>query len=259
MVKITVLNDNEAAEGYYAEHGLSYLVESDISFLFDTGPSDVIFHNAALLGLNLHDLNTIILSHGHYDHANGLAYFNSQQLICHPGVFSSHFSKRNGTNIGMVLTRAEAEKKFRITTATGPYPLSGNVVFLGEIPRANNFESQTTNYQDISGNDDFIPDDSGVAIRTGKGLVIISGCAHSGICNMVEYATQIMNEKKVYAVFGGFHLKELDLQLNETIKYLRKSEVKHILPCHCTELPALSAFHFNFGIRQIKTGDILNF
>jgi len=58
---------------------------------------------------------------------------------------------------------------------------------------------------------------------------------------------------------GGFHLKEIDLQTKETIRYLKENNVKHILPSHCTELPALSAFYENFGIRQIKTGDILSF
>ena len=87
----------------------------------------------------------------------------------------------------------------------------------------------------------------------------MTGCGHSGIVNTVENAKKITGKKDIFGIMGGFHLKEADFQLNETIRYLRKNNVRHIMPSHCTELPALSTFHINFASRQIRTGDILNF
>lgn len=258
MMRITVLNDNQADGPFFSEPGLSYLVESGKTFLFDTGPSDVICRNAALLNINLNLIKTIVVSHGHYDHANGLEHLNGQELICHPDVFNKHFRKNGGSFNGMSLSREEAEAKFNIICTKEPYYLSENVAFLGEIPRVNDFEARTTGFQDEAGNDDFIPDDSGVAIKTENGLVILSGCAHSGICNMVSHAINCMNEKKVFAVIGGFHLKELNDQVRRTIGFLRSLNVEKIIPAHCTEVPALDAFNKVWPFDRVRSGQVMD-
>ena len=92
-----------------------------------------------------------------------------------------------------------------------------------------------------------------------EGLFIVTGCGHAGVVNTMEHARSITGVDKLYGIMGGFHLKEINHQTKETIKYLRENNVKYILPSHCTELPALSAFYESFGIRQVKTGDILTF
>jgi 7,8-dihydropterin-6-yl-methyl-4-(beta-D-ribofuranosyl)aminobenzene 5'-phosphate synthase len=92
-----------------------------------------------------------------------------------------------------------------------------------------------------------------------EGLFVVTGCGHSGIVNTLEYSKRVMGVNNMFGIMGGFHVKETDLQLKETIKYFKTNRIKHIFPSHCTELPALSSFYDNFRIKQIKTGDILDF
>lgn len=92
-----------------------------------------------------------------------------------------------------------------------------------------------------------------------EGLFVITGCGHSGIVNTLEHAKKVSGHEQICGIMGGFHLKEVDTQTTETINYLRKNKVRHIIPSHCTELPALSAFYEAFRIKQVRTGDVMNF
>jgi len=87
----------------------------------------------------------------------------------------------------------------------------------------------------------------------------VTGCGHAGIVNTIEHAKNITGIRNIYGIMGGLHLKEKDRQTTETIKYLRSIGVKFVLPSHCTELPALSAFYEEFGINQVKTGYVYDF
>ena len=255
-MKITILTDNTAGGKHLAEHGLSYFIEHNgQSLLFDTGHSDVFLKNAKLLGIDiLKDTGIVILSHGHWDHGDGLRFMEKKNLITHPDAFIKRYRKTDHSNIGLALNKPEIEKKYKLTCSKSPYPLSEEIIFLGEIPRKNNFESQTTPFMDENGDDDFVNDDSALLIVQEGELIIISGCAHSGICNTIEYAKKVSGINKIRAVIGGFHLKHNNTQTKETIAYLKKNNVKLIYPAHCTELPALVSFYNHFKIEPIKTG-----
>jgi len=258
-MKLSVLTDNTAGGYFSAEHGLSYLIEyNDRKVLFDTGHSDIFIRNAELLNINLDEVEIVVLSHGHWDHGNGLKYLKNKKLICHPNSFIKRYRKNDNINIGLELTHDELQKQFEVIKSRKPYPISDKIIFLGEIPRLNSFEAKTTMFIDEEQNDDFVIDDSAIAIIINDELIVISGCSHSGICNIVEYAKSVTNLEKVKAVFGGFHLKKVDRQTLETINYFKKNNIKHIYPSHCTELPALAAFYNEFKIEQIKTGMVLN-
>ena len=86
---------------------------------------------------------------------------------------------------------------------------------------------------------DFVEDDSGLVFKTDKGLVVISGCAHSGICNIIEYAKKTTGINKVYAVIGGFHLKGEDDLTTKTIEYLKTIDIEYLSTSHCTEFQLL--------------------
>ncbi|MDX9930050.1 MAG: MBL fold metallo-hydrolase, partial [Bacteroidales bacterium] len=87
-MKVFVLTENNAGELTAEEHGLSYLIESDgRRILFDTGQSDLFLKNAAVMGVSLEGIDMIVLSHGHYDHGNGLEHLGGGKLLCHPGCF----------------------------------------------------------------------------------------------------------------------------------------------------------------------------
>ena len=258
-MKLTVLTENSAGTKFGAEHGLSYLIESNGNkLLFDTGHSDLFLRNAQLLNLDLETaLDTIVLSHGHWDHGDGLQYLDGKILITHPDSFMKRYRKNDNSNVGLKLSRNQAETKFNLVTTKEPYYITSSMLFLGEIPRKNDFESKSSSFVDHGGKIDYVPDDSGLAIIQDNMLIIISGCAHSGICNTIEYASELTGIHKIKAVIGGFHLKQQSPQLTKTIQFLKKKKISQIYPSHCTELPALSAFYKHFGIKQLKTGMIL--
>jgi 7,8-dihydropterin-6-yl-methyl-4-(beta-D-ribofuranosyl)aminobenzene 5'-phosphate synthase len=259
-MRLTVLSDSKAMDGFDAEHGLSFLIEEDqVQVLFDTGASDVFSRNAQKLGIDLGRVNTLVLSHGHWDHGNGLQYISEKPLLCHPGCFEKRFHKTGNGNLGLALSREKIEKRFQLTTSKDPVRLSEQIWFLGEVPRINDFEGKATKYVLEGGAEDYIMDDSGLACITGNGLVVISGCAHSGICNMVEHAVQVMGIDLVEGVVGGFHLMEVNAQTENTIEYFTHKGIRRVYPSHCTMDPALGRFHDEFGMNEVVAGTTIEF
>jgi 7,8-dihydropterin-6-yl-methyl-4-(beta-D-ribofuranosyl)aminobenzene 5'-phosphate synthase len=260
-MKITILTENCAGGRFLAEHGLSHLIEiDDEKILFDTGHSDVFLKNARQMDIDIEkEVNTIVLSHGHWDHGDGLRYLQNKRLITHPGAFIRRFRKRDFSPVGLSLSKTEIENRFELTATKKPLQLSDHLLYLGEIPKLNSFEAQTTPFADDFKNDDFVPDDSALAAIVKNRLVVITGCSHSGICNIVEYAKKVTGISDVKAVLGGFHLKEQNEQTQKTIACFKANEIEQIFPSHCTELPALAAFYEVFQNRQLKTGMVLEF
>ncbi|HBL76043.1 MAG TPA: MBL fold metallo-hydrolase [Prolixibacteraceae bacterium] len=259
MIKLTVLVENTAGNKCRAEHGLSYLVEADKPVLFDTGASDLFIQNAQQLNINLDLVETVVLSHGHNDHSGGLSFLKNKKLICHPDVFTNRYRKVDGIPLGFRLSFTETEKLFDVQMSREPVQLLQQIWFLGEVPRRNNFEAKETAFKFEDGSDDFTLDDSGLAIVGNDGLIVVSGCAHAGICNTVDHAIQVTGVQKVQAVIGGFHLKRDDELTRQTIGYLKKLNVQQVIPSHCTMLPALAAFYNEWQFVQLKSGNVLRF
>jgi len=258
-LKIYVLVDNTASASCGAEHGLSYLIDFDTKVLFDTGQSDLFLRNAEFLQVPIHEIDTVVLSHGHYDHGNGLNYIDNKTLICHPEVFIERFSGKQHKPVGLNISEFDLRKKFEIKTSIEPYWLSDKMVFLGQIPRNYGFERTETNFYLKDGDSDMLFDDSALAIKMSQGLFIISGCAHSGICNIIEHAKKVSNEKRVFGVIGGFHLKFNNKQTQFTLDFFKQNNIKVVMPSHCTELAALSVFNAEFGGEQVKAGTLYTF
>ena len=122
-----------------------------------------------------------------------------------------------------------------------PYYLSEKLIYLGEIPRKNQFENQRPigKYED-GGEllDDYLKDDTAMVYQSEKGLFVITGCSHSGICNIIEHAKEVCKTDKVYGVLGGFHLFHDDEQLRNTISYFQENQIQLLYPCHCVSLRA---------------------
>jgi 7,8-dihydropterin-6-yl-methyl-4-(beta-D-ribofuranosyl)aminobenzene 5'-phosphate synthase len=204
-------------------------------------------------------VDTVVLSHGHWDHGNGLLYLKKKNLITHPAAFIRRFRKTDMTPVGLSLSRSHVAEKFRLVEITEPYEISSQIYYLGAIPRLNDFEAQTTPFTDEHGKDDFVPDDSALAVIQNNELIVISGCAHAGICNIIAHAKKITGISVVSAVIGGFHLKYNNLQTQKTVQYFKDQKISKVLPSHCTELPALAAFHEAFKTEQVKTGMVFSF
>jgi 7,8-dihydropterin-6-yl-methyl-4-(beta-D-ribofuranosyl)aminobenzene 5'-phosphate synthase len=256
-MKLTILN--EEAEGKCpAEHGLSYLIETDERLLFDVGPSDIFLKNAVKLKVNLDKIGIIVLSHGHWDHGNGLKYIQGKKLVCHPSCFMKRYRKKDHSYIGLPLTLDEAKERFDLFLTEKPYQIAKDIIFLGEIPRKNDFEAKKTPFEAYDKTDDFVMDDSALAIRSNKGLIVIAGCSHAGICNIVEYAKKITGQNRVYAVIGGFHLKEIDEITLKTIDYLKKENITLIYPSHCVDERVIKEFEKTLNARRLRSGDIID-
>jgi 7,8-dihydropterin-6-yl-methyl-4-(beta-D-ribofuranosyl)aminobenzene 5'-phosphate synthase len=257
---ITILTDNFPGNHTAAEHGLSYLIEHDgKKLLFDTGQSDLFLKNAYAMGIDITEIDMIILSHGHFDHGNGLEHLSGGFLVCHPGCFVKRYRKKDNSYIGLKNTKDEISGKFNLILAEKPYKICDNIFFSGEIPRVTGFESQSTPFVFENGAPDLVIDDSATGFLLKEGMFVVTGCGHSGIVNTLEHMKKITGTDKIYGIMGGFHLKEIDRQTRETIQYLRENNIQHVYPSHCTALPVLLLFLRTFNSEQVVTGKVFEF
>ena len=261
---ITVLVDNYTYIDKYllGEPGFSAYVEcGGDRILFDTGYSDVVVRNAAEMGIDIGGCNRIVLSHGHNDHTGGLKYIaerfdlSKKELIYHPLCFAEKY--KEGDYIGAPFTEKKIAQMTQCTAVKTPYFLSKNCVFLGEIPQKVDFESRYALGKTNRGGimvEDYLYDDSALAFNTPEGIVILAGCAHSGICNIIEYARENLQNDRVAAVIGGFHLSEVNDRLKNTVAYMKKIGVGVVYPCHCVSLAAKFEMAKSLRIGEVGVG-----
>lgn len=258
-MKLTVLCDNNTyIDNYvYGEPALSFYLENGKDkILFDVGYSDVFVKNAKLMNLDLKNVNKLVFSHGHDDHTRGLNYFdfkNETTVFCAPKCFEEKFCDK--LNISAPLKKHEMEEKFNLIECSEIKEISKNLYFLGKIPRVTSFEKDNPHLQ-IKVKNKFVTDpfedDSALVYNSENGLFIITGCSHSGICNIAERAKNIFN-KKIIGIIGGFHLLENNERAKQTIKYLKEENIETLYPCHCTCLN-VKADMINCGLNVIEVG-----
>jgi 7,8-dihydropterin-6-yl-methyl-4-(beta-D-ribofuranosyl)aminobenzene 5'-phosphate synthase len=282
MLKLTILVDNNTLIDRYllGEPALSIFIEADGQrLLFDAGYSDAFLQNAHKLGIDLLDLDAVVLSHGHIDHTWGLmalmrlytehnfenaalsrpAKRRKPQLIAHPAALDSKsFSGLGLGEIGSVFDADKLTRHFELRLGEEPLWLSTNLVFLGEIERSNDFEAQKPLGESIRGGHstaDMLLDDSALACKTPDGLVVISGCAHAGICNTIEQAKRICEDERILDVVGGFHLLEPSAkQMEGTLAYFAALQPQAVHACHCTSLASRIALAKVTNLQEAGTG-----
>jgi len=276
-MQLTVLVDNNTLIDRYflAEPGLSFLIEDgDLSVLFDTGYSDIFIRNAQKMGKNLVNLDFIVLSHSHLDHTWGiepyLRYlteltiehhpFSRPALIAHPETLTG-VSADGLREIGSLISKDRLAKHFDLQLSKEPQFLTEHLVFLGEIPRINDFEgSLPFGRKDGSNEDDIVIEDSALVYKTSKGLVIITGCSHAGICNIIEYAKKVCKEQRILDVIGGFHLlNPSKRQLEGTISYFKNFHPDRVYACHCTDLASKIALSRVVNVKEVGVGLCLQY
>ncbi|MBN1157339.1 MBL fold metallo-hydrolase [Candidatus Woesearchaeota archaeon] len=253
-MKICILvEDKKEEESFGSEHGLSIYFEKDGKrFLFDTGQSNLFIENAKKLGIDLAKTDYIILSHGHYDHSRGLTFLNLEgntQIITHS---HSIYPKYDGSRyIGF----PQIKHDWSILLSEKLKQLTTNVCYLGEIPgegRSGLGHHVRNNVKCV----DHLLDDSAVAINDQERLVILSGCAHSGIVNIVKYAGKLFKPAEIILI-GGFHMHKHTLsEINDIIKELKKLNVKTVYPGHCTGKNAIKAMLDSFKGERLYSGKV---
>jgi len=268
-LRITTLSENTAGlnentflmVNFLAEWGLSILVETDeANVLLDTGQSISVGYNADTLGIDLSRIDKIVLSHGHHDHTGGLRQLlrkmkKEVEIIAHPDVWADKYYRSKGKKdryIGIPFPRQELESlgaRFNLTTK--PVKISDNIMTTGEVPMVTDYEEIDSSVFVKEGDGwqpDKLLDDLSLIINTEQGLVIVLGCAHRGIINILYHAQQLTGVKPVYAVLGGAHLfKTSEERLRRTIAALKELGVQRLGLCHCTGLPAASLLAQEFG------------
>ena len=272
-VKITVVVDNlmplAATSPFLAEHGLSMLVEfGGERLLLDTGQSTAIVHNLGLLGIAPATLDAIVLSHGHYDHTGGLLTIlqharKTTPVYAHTDAFQSHFSLSNGQRryVGIpypkeLLVTAGAEWH----AVEAPFELRPGVWLSGSVPRTTDFEKGdarlvVADRQDGCDCQDDVQDDMALFLVGSKGLVVVSGCTHSGLVNMVQYGLQLTGCTRLQGWIGGTHLGPVgSAQQEQTIARLLDFQPDFVAANHCTGFAMMARLQQTFGERFIAAG-----
>ncbi|MDD5015425.1 MAG: MBL fold metallo-hydrolase, partial [Atribacterota bacterium] len=261
--KATVLCENcvFSNTGAIAEHGWSVYIESDQgNFLFDTGQGKAIINNARHFKKDLSMIQGIVISHHHHDHTGGLLDVLEQtgkvNVYSHPELFKNSYVIEEGKeeNIGIPFRREILESRgaqFKFNTDFRE--IVPNLMLSGEIPRLTEFEKGSKRFLLKTGEghtQDLIFDDQTLIVNTEEGLIIILGCSHSGMINIINHIIDKTGQNHICTIIGGTHLGPASEETKEkTIQALKKFDIEKIGVSHCTGLKTSMRLFQEFGSR----------
>jgi 7,8-dihydropterin-6-yl-methyl-4-(beta-D-ribofuranosyl)aminobenzene 5'-phosphate synthase len=277
MTRITILCENSVSRpgGLIAEHGFAALLETPTdAILFDTGQGFGLLNNAQEIGRNLQEITSVVLSHGHSDHSGGLPALLAHlqrplTVVAHPDIFSERYWRSDFElrPIGMVAQRAELEGQGASFSLGCDYQqLTDNLYCSGEVPRRTDFEKGDPHLVIQDGNGGYCPDplrdDLSLALTTEKGLVILLGCAHAGVINIIEHFREQSGEERICALIGGTHLGPAsEEQFQATLTRLKRYRIGKLGLSHCTGLNRGAQLFQEFSGRSFfaAAGTVLEF
>ena len=253
LIQLTVLVENTVhGRDLMAEHGWGVHVrDSAGSFLFDTGQSRLLRHNAEVLGIDLASVQAVALSHGHFDHTGGLPALwevaPRAPLYLHPVASQAHFARNpdgSTRTVGMTapVLAALREQSALVNHAEGPLEVRPGFFLTGAIPRETDFEDVGGPFvlDETGAQPDRLEDDQALFFDTRDGVVVVLGCGHAGVINTLRYVRRLTHDRPLHAVLGGMHLLLAGPErLARTLEALRELGVQRFGPAHCTGiLPA---------------------
>ena len=251
---ITILCENRASAmmGITGEHGFSALIEKNgRKLLLDTGQGLTLRNNARVLSVDLGSINKVALSHGHLDHTGGLSklYFPKRdvEVVAHPDVFIPKYAEiMQGDTPVRVFIGIKDDRHFLEENRGLTFSLKREyeeiepgIFFSGQVPRVTDYEKADAHLK-VKQGDKFVQDplldDSSLLIETDSGPVILTGCAHSGIVNVMEHFKAKSGHDTFHAVIGGTHLGFLELgeQMDRTLEAFDRFKLEKIAVSHCT-------------------------
>lgn len=261
-INLSMLAENTASgTGIIGEHGIAIWIETpEHKVLFDTGQGMALRHNAEQLGIDLSTADSIVLSHGHYDHVGGLQWMLEQApgatLHYHPSATEPKFSASGQGGAARRISLPYIEEKgfttaqCRVLTRCSAHEVVPGVWVTGEIPRTNDYEDTGGPFfldPELTQPDPLL-DDQSIFIPTPEGVVVIFGCAHSGVVNTLNHIEQLIGEPTpIRLLIGGLHLLAAsETRMQQTILELKKRQPQQMVFCHCTGAKAVCRLHREF-------------
>jgi 7,8-dihydropterin-6-yl-methyl-4-(beta-D-ribofuranosyl)aminobenzene 5'-phosphate synthase len=250
----------------HAEHGLSYYIETIVNgktsvCMYDYGLDSVgVMNNMALLGIDVGKVNAFSLSHGHFDHyTNAVSIIKQNQSRISKGApfyvgeeaFARRYTLRPGatepSDLGQLKKEEIEALGLKVLEVKTPTEIIPGAYFTGNIERVTGYEKVPANFTIKRGDKiehDTFPGEQAVFFKVkGKGLVVLSGCAHAGIVNTVKQAQKVAGTDKIHAIMGGFHLINAKPEIiQSTAADIKAMKPDYIVPAHCTGFEALVAF-----------------
>ena len=279
MLRIITLMENEKANhgSLINEHGLSFYIEyNGKRFLFDTGATGDFLKNADALGVNLDQLDGLIISHNHFDHGGGFLDFAKRKYkmpVLYTGKDFFDYKYKTGEGNKMTLISSGITEKVlsqynvKHVVCSNVFKLTEGAYVISGFESLNDFEKPTMNFlretSDCKGIEDFKVDDfreeASLVFETDKGLVFLVGCSHPGIVNMIMKVQKVF-DKPIYAVYGGTHLVAADDErIEKTLDFCAKSGIKVLGMCHCTGAHGEEKVreHGAFEAAHLAPGDVV--
>jgi 7,8-dihydropterin-6-yl-methyl-4-(beta-D-ribofuranosyl)aminobenzene 5'-phosphate synthase len=258
-MKTTLLLENNSLFGKYlnSEHGFSAWIEDgDKKILYDCGFSDKFIQNAEALRIDLRTADYVVLSHSHRDHTWGLKYLlkyyrdNAMarkpiMLVTMEDFFYKKYNFVKNQISSIDVDRDIIEQYFDLRITPDPLWLTDNLCYMGVNEQTNDFEHNVPQVSKILKNgvyvDDVVNEDTQFAYKhkNGKEVSVVAGCAHYGICNIMEYAKKLTGAGQIHTYLGGSHLRIDEVpqsQVDKTVDYVKKQNIKDFYICHDTDL-----------------------
>lgn len=277
-LKVTTLSTMLTEFRGVGEWGFAALIEADgHRLLFDTGARPrTVLENAEELGIDLSSIETVILSHNHWDHTGGLVSIRRElreenpSAVAHThaggGIFLPRVIDKEAIEklperppLSLFVPVLDVKKRYedlggRFTVHSEPFEIHPGMWITGPIPRIHperNWTPLSRIEKDGELVEDHIPEDQALVVNTAEGLVIVAGCGHAGIVNTMEYARKISGTNRIHAVLGGFHLLSLpDEKVAWTGGKMREFGVEHIAGAHCTGINAVHGLRHAAGLER---------
>ncbi|WP_404711912.1 MBL fold metallo-hydrolase [Sphingomonas sp. MMS24-J13] len=266
-LKVTVLSTMLADNDEFGEWGYAALVEVDgRKFLFDTGAHpDIVLRNARTLGVDLAQVEDVVISHNHDDHTGGLLTLRRELMKINPramsrvhagaGVFASRAGSNGREANGLLPLKADYEATGgRFILYEKPTELAPGVWLTGPVPRPNDETNWSPGLKLRTADGtapDTIAEDSSLVFATANGMVILTGCGHAGIVNITEYASAITGSHQIIALIGGVHLfAKPDAVIRWTAAKLAPFHPHYLLMGHCTGIEATYELRALLGLAR---------
>ena len=261
MQATVLVENNSNCDDLLTEHGVSFLIEADgKKVIFDVGATDLFLKNAKNLSMDLSGVDQVILSHGHYDHIGGLEYIKNKKVYVHPDIFIPKYHMNN--DLYEYSGFSQSKGHYKSINGLEFIEIRKTLSLTSNIKLHVDFKKPAPNDFYLKVDEEYVPDlfvdELVLSVNTPSGLVIVTGCAHSGIINIIDKVISDSGSEDIYALLGGFHLYDLDQEETKNIaKEISQYNISKIGISHCTGdnlaqyLPGSEVFDFNVGSQFI--------